>query len=75
MVVWRCWVSRPVDIILVDITAVKPKCEISIVHHIAPRGTNGVLPPQFDVIQPPIYPQPISILNVCLENEVVDVVI
>ena len=64
-----------VDIVLIDVPTVEPECKVSIVHHVAPSGTERILSPKFNVIEFPIDTHPIPVLDVGFKDEVVDVII
>ena len=68
-------VARFVDIVLIDVPTVEPECKVSIVHHVAPSGTERILSPKFNVIEFPVDTHPISVLDVGFKDEVVDVIL
>ena len=69
------WIASPVDIVLVDVTAVQSESKVSIIHHVAPGGVERVLSPKFNIIEFPVDTHPIPILDIGFKHEVVDVIL
>ncbi len=68
-------ITSPVDIVLVDVTAVQSKSKVCVVHHIAPGCAGGISTPQLYIINAPVDSHPISILDIGFKDEIVDVVV
>ena len=68
-------ITSPLDVVIVDVTAVQSKSKVGIIHHVAPGSSRGVVTPQLYIINTPVDSHPIPVLDIGFKDEIVDVVV
>ncbi|CAI8163094.1 MAG: Uncharacterised protein [Flavobacteriales bacterium UBA4585] len=69
------WISSPLDVVIVDVTAVQSKSKVCVVHHITPGCAGGISTPQLYIVNTPGDSHPIPVLDIGFKDEIVDVVV